>query len=134
MEQDLTDYLKGKKCKGFRPVPHYHPGGDFVSFFFKPDRPFGKKVDNFLTIYLSMESGDLVGCKIEGVERIVRAAEDYGLLSPGSAVRLGLLLFVGAMLATDEQQRARYEEVRRVARDAVLDPCELPSAPREGVS
>jgi hypothetical protein len=134
MEQNLTDYLKGKKCKGFRPVPHYHSGGDFVSFFFKPDRPFARKVDNFLTVYLAMDSKELVGCKIDGVKRIVRAAEDYGLLAPGGVVRLGLLLFVGAMLATEEGQRARYEEVRRVARDAELDPSELQSAAKEGVS
>jgi hypothetical protein len=40
-------------------------------------------------------------------------------------VRLGLFFFVGALLAKDESQRKRYDELRDIAKDATLDPKEL---------
>jgi hypothetical protein len=43
------------------------------------------------------------------------------------SVKLGLFFWMGASLATEEDQKQRYEELRELARDAVLDRRQLQS-------
>src|SRR5262245_22916350 len=77
MAKNLSEHLDERPAKGFRPVPHYFPSGDFVSYFFRNDRCYARQVDELLTVYLAFGSDELVGCKIKGVKHILRAAGDF---------------------------------------------------------
>lgn len=72
MEKNLNEFLENNRAKGFRKVLHYFPNGDFVSFYFRPDRCYAERVDDRLTVYLSMDTKELVGCKIKGVKKPFR--------------------------------------------------------------
>jgi hypothetical protein len=128
MVQNLKQYLKEHKCKGFNPVPHYFPNGDFVSYFFRNDRCRAQRVDDLLTVYLAIETDELVGCKIKGVRHILETAGNFGVALDDGDLRLGLFFFVGAATAKDEDQKRRYDELGRIAKDATVDRRELQPA------
>lgn len=128
MAQDLMEYLKTHPPEGFKPVPHYFPQGDFVTYYFRNDPCFAQRVDDLLTVYLAFETKELVGCKIKGVKHILQTAGDFGVSLDDGAVRLGVFFFVGASLAKDEGQRSRYAEIGREAKDVEMDRKELQGA------
>lgn len=125
MAEDLKQYLQEHKCKGFRAVPHYIPRGDCVTYYFRNERCYAHPVDQLRTVYLAFETNELVGCKINGVKHILNTAGNYGVEVAGGELRLGLFFFVGAATAKDEEQKRRYEELGRIAKDATLDRKEL---------
>ena len=67
MEQTLKEYLRTHPCQGFNPVPHYSALGDFLTYYFRDDRAYEQRVDEVLTVYLSMKTHELVGFKITGI-------------------------------------------------------------------
>ncbi len=128
MAQNLDEYLATHKPKGFRPVPHYFAQGDFVTYYFRSDPSYAQRVDDILTVFLSFDTNELVGCKIKGVKHILQTAGAFGVTLDDEDVELGLFFFVGASLAKDETQKQRYEQLRQVARTARIDKRELQEA------
>lgn len=125
MAEDLKSYLTANSARGFRPIPHYFPTGDYLTYYFRNDPCFADRVDDLLTLYLTFDTRELVGCKIEGVKQILRAAGDFGVAPHGDQVRLGIFFFVGAALASDEGRRHRYLQIGRQAMEAIVDRKEL---------
>lgn len=128
MVQNLSQYLAEHTCQGFKPVPHYFPDGDFVSYFFRPDRCYAERVDDMLTVYLAFDSNELVGCKIKGVQQVLKTAGEFGVGVADGDVRLGFFFFLGSAMAQSDAQRQRYDELGRIAKDATLDRNELQPA------
>ena len=120
MEQTLNDYLKTHPPQGFRAVPHYFPVGDYVTYYFRDERCYEERVDDLLTVYLSMTTNEVVGCKIKGVKHILRTAGEFSVTLPGGPQKLGFFFFVGASMSRGEPQQKRYLEVARHAKDAEL--------------
>lgn len=121
MAQNLSEYLKTHPCKGFDKSPHYFPNGDFVKYFFRDERAYSHRLDDVVTVYLGMESGELVGCKIKGVKHILESAGNFGVLVDGETIKLGLFFFSGAAIAKDEFQKQLYEKLKHFTKDATLD-------------
>jgi len=121
MAEDLKSYLAEHKCQGFNPVPHYFQAGDFITYFSRDDRCFEQRLDDIVTVYLSMDTKELVGCKIKGVKHILQTAGDFDVTVDDAEVRLGFFFFVGASLAKDEALKSRYRELGNLARSARLD-------------
>jgi hypothetical protein len=125
MAEDLDEYLKNHSPKGFRPLPHYFAQGDFVTYYFRNDPSYAERVDDLLTVFLSFETKELVGCKIKGVKHILQTAGDFGVALDDGDVRLGIFFFVGAALARDEAQRTRYEQIGQKAKEVTVNRKEL---------
>jgi hypothetical protein len=128
MAQNLTEYLATNKPEGFRPVPHYFPQGDFVTYYFRNDPCYAQRLDDVITVFLAFGSDELVGCKIKGVKQILQSAGNFDVTIDDGAIKLGIFFFVGAAVAKDEAQKKRYEELRRVAKNVTLDRRELETA------
>ena len=60
MAEDLMSYLDGREATGFEPRPFYSPDGDFLTFYFREDDHYAERVDELLTVYLSMDTQELV--------------------------------------------------------------------------
>src|SRR5262245_36993076 len=111
-KKNLKEYLLKHKCKEFNAVPHYSAAGDFLTYSFRDERAYEQRVDELLTVYLSANSHELVGCKIKGVRHILETAGEFGVsLEEGESVKLGFFFFVGAATAHEEKQKKRYEEL-----------------------
>jgi hypothetical protein len=128
MAADLMEYLKTHPPLGFRPVPHYFPQGDFVTYYFRNEPSYAERVDDLLTVYLTFDTKELVGCKIKGVKHILQTAGDLGVSLDDGLVRLGMFFFVGASLAKDEAQRTRYDQIGRQAKEVTMDRKQLEEA------
>ena len=76
---ELKQYVQANKAKGFRPRPYISTEGDFVAFFMRDEDHYAKRVDKLLTVYLSMKTGKLVGCKFKGVRRILETLRRFNL-------------------------------------------------------
>ena len=132
MASELTDYIRSKRrSQEFRSVPYYSQEGDFLTLFLRNEDHYAKRVDSALTLYLSMKSNQLVGCKIKGVRRIL---ETFGRLeltrtfhhSEGEMeLELRVLLAPGMALASDEEQVEHYDQLEAAVRDIRIDKREL---------
>jgi hypothetical protein len=129
MAENLTEYLQGTACQGFKAVPHYFASGDHVSYYFRNDPCFARRIDDLLTVYLSQDTRELVGCKIKGVRHILDTAGEFGVLLNDGQIRMGLFFFYGAARAEHEEQKRQYEELGKIAKEAVLPKGELQDCP-----
>ena len=111
MAETVTSYLKEKPCAGRKQKPVYFEDGDFVTFYFADDEAYEDRADALVTLYRSFETGNLVGCKIKGVKRILSKFGDFGVVihDHGAQLTLGML-FLGAALANPER-RDEYERL-----------------------
>jgi hypothetical protein len=121
MAKNLDEYLDSHPPKGFRAIPHYFAQGDFVTYYFRNDPCYAERVDDLLTVFLTFDTKELVGCKLKGVKHILQTAGDFGVALDDGAVRLGMFFFVGAALAKDQAQRNRYEQIGREANEVTVD-------------
>ena len=119
-------YLSGREAAGFEPHPYYSSDGDFLTFFFRDADHFAECVDELLTVYLSMDTNELVGYKIKGVHRILDTLGRFGVKVSDGDIQLSFLFLSGAFSREDER-RKRYEEIGALAQGIRLNPSELQS-------
>jgi hypothetical protein len=120
MADKLTEYLREHPCKGFRPIPFYSELGDFVTFYARDERCFERRVDELLTVYLSMATKELVGCKIKGVKHLLQTAGNFFVSIDAGKVKLAFFFAIGEKIASDPEQKRYYRELASIAKDAEL--------------
>src|SRR5206468_6717266 len=92
----LTEYLQGKRPKRFQPRAHYVPEGDTLICYFKDDESHAERVDELLTVYRSMQTGEMVGCQIKSVRFILRKLGGFGVQVKDGDVDLRVLFIAYA--------------------------------------
>jgi hypothetical protein len=112
MAADLNEFFATHKPKGFKPIPHYSARGDCVTFYARDERCHAKQADDVLTVYRSMATGDIVGCKIDGVRKLIGTAGSFGVKPVAGQFTLGVLLLVGLAQTKDESQRKSYYDLK----------------------
>ena len=112
MAKDLTTLLKEKSRGSRKGQPAYFEDGDFVTFFCADDLSHEERADELVTIYRSFKTGDMVGCKIKGVQKILSTFGNFGVVihDHGSKLTHGML-FMGAALLAEPDRRAEYENL-----------------------
>jgi len=106
MAEDLMSYLDGREATGFEPRPFYSPDGDFLTFHFREDDHYAERVDELLTVYLSMDTQELVGCKVKGVRRILDTLGKLGVLVDDGEIKMSFL-FLSAAFSREDARRKR---------------------------
>ena len=124
MAEDLMSYLDGREATGFEPRPFYSPDGDFLTFYFREDDHYAERVDELLTVYLSMDTQELVGCKVKGVRRILDTLGKLGVLVDDGEVKMSFLFLSGAF-SREDARRKRYEEIGTRTKAIRINPKEL---------
>jgi hypothetical protein len=109
----MTEYLKGKKPRAFKPRPIYSPDGDFITIYLSDEDSYAKRVDELLTVYLSVRTNSLVGCKIKGVQRLLKTLGDFGVSVHDRKLNVNLLFIAGALFSP--KQHDKYKELGRQA-------------------
>ncbi len=127
--QNLVEYIEQHPSEGFSPVPHYFPDGDFLSFYFREDECYAQRIDELLTAYYSIATGELVGCKIKGVRRLLKQIGPFGVIVQDGPILLGMLFMAaGWHLQEDTPARKVCDEILTHAQNAALDPAEIREA------
>jgi hypothetical protein len=115
--QTLTDFIKTNKPQGFEPRPHYSVEGDSLTFFFKNESYHGERIDDFLTVYRSLETNGLVGCQIKGLPKTLAILGDFGLTISDGQMQLALI-FIACMAASPKgESKECYRELGKLAKD-----------------
>ncbi len=109
MGETLTEFLKDRKFKGFESRPIYSADGDFISIYLSDEDSYAERIDDLLTVYHSVKTDALVGCKIKGVRRLLKTLGDFGVSVQNEDISVSLL-FVAATLSSPEQ-RDRYRQL-----------------------
>ena len=117
-------YLDGREATGFEPRPFYSPDGDFLTFYFRKDDYYAERVDELLTVNLSMDTQELVGCKVKGVRRILDTLGKLGVLVDDREVKMSFLFLSGAF-SREDARRKRYVEIGTRTRGIRINPKEL---------
>jgi len=111
MADNLMDYLSGQPAPKFSPSLLYSEDGDFITYFFSNAECYGHRVDDLLTVYLSVNGDDLVGCKVKGVARIVGELGSFGMNLNDLDAKLSLLFMGGAIVSQPGQNIDYYRRL-----------------------
>src|SRR5262245_54514170 len=109
MAETLATYLKGKRCRGLRTRPVYFPDGDFVTLFVKDELAHEDRIDELVTIYRSVTSNEIVGCKIKGIRYLLNTLEGFGVVIADEKLMLGFLFLAAA--SAKPEGRTTYQEL-----------------------
>ena len=114
--RELVDYMKGRTYKGFVPHPFYCEIGDYLTYFFEDEDFYAERIDDVLTVYLSMDGDDFVGFKLKGVAHLLETLGDFTIHveDEDGEITLGMLFLVGMQLTTNPKVIEYYQ---RFARD-----------------
>ena len=73
-EQEFTAKvleIAGKPVERFKPFAFHNTDGDCIEFFVSPDDYFAERIDDYLTLYLDMDTEQIVGFVVKNVKRIM---------------------------------------------------------------
>jgi hypothetical protein len=71
MREIMDEFILRAETKKFGPRPYYSPEGDFIAVFFEDEDHYAVSGSDPLTLYVSTNDHRVVGCKINGVRRIM---------------------------------------------------------------
>jgi len=103
---------------GFEPFAYYEPAGDCVEFHFTNEPCYAKRLDGWVTVYYSEETGDVTGGLIKGVRRnLLERFPGLQIEIKGGSIDISLLLRAPAWSsAVEEPTRKTYQAVIDKAR------------------
>ena len=124
---DLIRFIDSyKPAAEFRPCAYYGQEEDALMFYFRKDADYAKRINARVTVYLSMDDNELVGCQIKGVRRVLDELGELNLTIKHGKIKLQIVLlaFMERMLE-QEETRSVYREVYKKATEADVE-LELP--------
>jgi hypothetical protein len=130
MDKELKEYLKAHPAKGFRARPYYSVAGDCVIFYASNERCHAKRINELLTVYVSVESDKAIGCKIKGVRRLILSRFGKLVRSPQGADLKSLIL--GGMALSREVEEhpesGSFDEIADLIEGILVEEGELQQA------
>lgn len=102
----LISYVRSRQVsKEFKPCAFYGREEDALVFYFRNDPDYAKRVNKWLTLYLAMDSNELVGCRVKGVRRVLEDIGNFGIDIGHKKVKLRILFLalLGAVPAEAKQ-------------------------------
>src|SRR5439155_26773207 len=121
MAASLIKYLQKARPKGFKPRPYYSQEEDPLTFYFDNAESFARRVDDVLTLFLSLKGNRLVGCQVKGVRKNLKRLGDFGITIKHGKVRLDLFFHLLAFLAEKPAQRKKYLELSERSKNMDLE-------------
>ena len=134
---DLENYLRENAPSGeFSPCARYDEDSDALTLYLSNEPDYRQRLNSRVTIYRSMETDELVGCRIKGVLAVL---EDLGWfdvsICDGKNTLTILFVAFHGTFATDEQGREAYRQIGEAIRSAGIEvglpqPCGSRSYPQ----
>jgi len=100
MAKDLMTYLERKKPRKFQPRPYYGRDEDSLTFYFNNAESYARRVDELLTLFLSLKTEELVGFQVKGVRKNLKRLGGFGIAIKHGKIRCGLFFHLLAFLGT----------------------------------
>ena len=70
-DQRVFEIFGEVSLKEFAPFVWYSTAGDLIEVFFKNHKYYGKYINPNLTVYISDETGEMIGCSITFAQHLI---------------------------------------------------------------
>ena len=108
----------------FAPIAEYDPDGDCLEFFIEPDPFYAERIDDLVTVYLSEETGEIVGSLIKGIRGLIRKWPGFVVEIENGKVHLKHI-FLAALWTSDRGRERmpviRYRELIKAAEETDVE-------------
>ena len=121
-EAELARFLQDNPpAKQFVPYCHISKQADAMTVYFEGDADYSKRLSDHVTLYLSLETDEIVGCRIKGISGILSDLPNY-ISVDHDDVNLSVIFLAFRGGADDDVSKA-VNELARVAseREMVLE-------------
>ncbi len=126
--------IAGNPVERFEPFVFHNTAGDCIEFFVSQEDYFAERIDDYLTLYLDMDTEEIVGFVIKNVKRILdRLASNKtatAFVIDDGKIRLRSLFF--SLFSPDKSEDPghelivrEYAKVAKVAESYQLDKVEM---------
>jgi len=114
---NLIEYLNNQNpTEEFKPYAEYIPEADSIEFFFEPDQAYAERVDNVLTVYMTMDGDHIVGCEIKGIKHLLDVMGNFGLKIKEQHISLSFF-FAASILNAKPDKIRTYQKLAKEAED-----------------
>jgi hypothetical protein len=111
----------------FQPIVYNNVEGDCIEFYVSTNDYYSKRVDDYLTLYLDIDSDDIVGFNIKNIRRIFnKLSQDksaWAFIIDDGHVELKVL-FTMMLLKDNKADEAvirEYKQVTKIAQNCQID-------------
>lgn len=111
---DLIEFLdkRPESAEQFKPYAYYGEEEDALTFFFRDEQDYAKRLNKRVTVYLSTETGDLTGCLIKNVRQVLEDIGWFDVQIDHGRVNLKMLfLALRGTFAEQTEGRTLYREL-----------------------
>jgi hypothetical protein len=110
----LMEFLKANPpAKQFVPYSLLSKEADALTVYFEGDPDYSKRLNDHVTLFLSMETHEIVGCRIKGISGIISDLPNY-LRIQHNGIELSIV-FLSFRGGADEVTRNAINELGKVA-------------------
>ena len=121
MATDLKTFLETEGAAAeFTPYYEISQEADALTVYFKPDRDYSKRLTDHVTLFLAVETNQVVGCRIKGISGILADLPNFLSIDHGG-VKLSLIFWSFRGGVTDEDVRRVLNELAEATRQMELD-------------
>ncbi len=120
MATDLKDLLTTQIGNvEFRPYLIISREADALTAYFKPDADYSERLTDHVTLYRSMESKEIVGCRIKGISGILEDLPNF-LHVDHQGAKLSMVFWSFRGGVDDEDLRDTFRQLAKAAGDMPL--------------
>ena len=118
MAIELKEYLSQIGSVPFQPYVLISPDADALTFYYREDADYSQRLTDHVTLYRSLASNKLVGCRIKGIAGILEDLPNFLHVDhEGAKLSMVFWSFRGGL---DEEARDAFNQLAQAAGDMVL--------------
>ena len=92
-ESDVLRFLKqNPSARKFVPYCYLNQQADALTVYFEGDADYSERLNDHVTLYRSLETKEIVGCRVKGISGILEDLPNYIRVKDGP-VELSLIFF-----------------------------------------
>lgn len=119
-ESKLMKFLReNPPANKFTPYCHLNKTSDTLTVYFEGDADYSERLSDHVTLYRSLETKEVVGCRIKGVADLLKDLPNY-IHVDHDGIELSILFFAFRGTASDDAQRDAINSLARAATEKNL--------------
>jgi hypothetical protein len=103
----------------FRPYVDQSPEANALTVYFRPEPDYSKRLTDHVTLYLSLETNEIVGCRIKGIRELLEDLPNFVRVTH-EGVELKVIFWSFRGCAKDEGERQTFNELAKKAGGMML--------------
>jgi hypothetical protein len=130
MAENLTEYMreleKSEPPPFVVPQVRYGEEADSLLFYFRNDESYARRLDDLVTVFLSLAGDELVGCQVKGLRRKLKSDGNLCIaIQREGKLKLGLFFHLLAFETAKPESRNRLVELGQLTKGMEVDTKEL---------